>query len=136
MKNVLTFMIPTAILFIVAAEMAVFVWHSWYLYYGAILAGYVALMLLTVILNNNASIEFRYINQFVNAKSYFYWRVMACYIIIFLASTSTSFAADYSTNLVLLLVINFIVLAVALVITMYWCEKNEWRFWLNKAFFG
>ena len=72
MKKEMAFMAATAILFVAVAAVALLVWHSWYLYCGAVLIGYVALTLLTVLLKRSLHIEYYYLEQYIHDKARFY----------------------------------------------------------------
>ena len=80
MRKEMIFMAVTAILFIVAAAVALSIWHSWYLYCGAVLIGYVALTLLTVLLKRSANTGCRHWQQHIHDKSCFYNRIAICVI--------------------------------------------------------
>lgn len=132
----MAFMAATAILFVAVAAVALFVWHSWYLYCGAVLAGYVALMLLTVILKRRANIEFHYLEQFVRDKSEFYGIILDNFGFLCLCNLFIALFAPVSTNLCILLIFANVVIAVIMLIaTDIWCERGDWSTWIIKSLF-
>ena len=137
MKKEMISMAVTTILFVGCTAVALFVWHSWYLYYGVLLAGYIALMLLTVILKRNSNIEFHYSEQFIRDKTSFYSVVTVSFGITFLLNVFLVAWLQSSTEYCLLMIfLDFVITVVTLIITMYWCERSDWRTWLINGLFG
>ena len=127
----------TAILFAVAAALTLFVWHSWYLYCGAVLIGYVALVLLAVILRRSFHFENLYPGQFVSDKGRFYGIItnfygLFCLINIFVLVIFQ----DSADTRALFMVLNFVTLLIFIMVSLYSCEGSDWKFWYPKALFG
>lgn len=137
MRKVKFSMAATAILFAIAAASALFIWHSWYLYCGAVLTGYVALILQTVILRRSFHFEKLCPGQFVSEQGRFYNVVanrfgLLCLINFFVLF----FLQDSIDTRVLFMVLNLVTLMIFQMITLYFCEGNDWKFWYPKALFG
>ncbi len=134
MKKEMTFMVATAILFVAVAAVALFVWHSWYLYCGAVLTGYAALTLLTIILNRSLNIEYQYFGQYINDKGRFYGVVAGCYAAVCLINVILSIATQGSTDTrVLLAIMNLVIAWIFLIFAVYCCEGKDWYLWFIKA---
>ena len=139
MKKEMVFMAATAILFIVAAAVALSIWHSWYLYCGAVLTGFVALMLLTVILKRQINIKLRQnrtIKDGWQYKSRFYSIVLGFYEMNLLTNLFLVACTKDLLNIrVLIIFADFAMAIITLILAMYWCERKDWRIWLIKALF-
>ena len=129
-------MAATAILFVAVAAVSLYVWHSWYLYCGAVLAGYVALTLLTVLLKRSANTGCRHWQQHIHDKSCFYNRIAICYEAVGMMNALLSIAMQYSVNMrALFIVANLVVANFFLIFAVWCCEGKDWKFWLPKALF-
>ena len=134
MKKEMTFTAATAILFVAVAAVALFVWHSWYLYCGAVLTGYAALTLLTVILNRSLNVDYHYFGQYINDKSRFYGVIAGCYAVVCLLNVVLLLAAQGSMDTRLLLtLLNMVTAWSFLIFTIYCCEGKDWCLWFIKA---
>lgn len=132
----MAFMAATAILFVAVATAALFVWHSWYLYCGAVFTGYVALTLLTVLLKRSANIKCHYLQQYIRDKGVFYSHIAICYEAVGLMNAFLSVAVQASVDMRALLVVANLVVANFFLIFVAWCcEGKDWKFWLLKALF-
>lgn len=137
MKKVKVSMTSTAVFFAVVASLALFVWHSWYLYYGAVLIGYVALTLLTVILEHGFHFKRFYPDQFIRDKGRFYNVISNRYVLFCLINyLILAFFRDSTDLCVLFVVLHLMTLLGFIVIALYCCEGGDWRFWYLKALFG
>lgn len=130
-------MAATAILFAIAATFALFVWHSWYLYCGAVLTGYVALVLQTVIMRRSFHFERFYPGQFISEQGRFYNIAYNRYGLLCLLNFFALFFLQGSADTrVLFMVLNIVTLIIFQMITLYFCEGNDWKYWYPKALFG
>lgn len=137
MKKEIALMAATATLFVGASVAALLVWHSWYLYGGAVLTGYVVLSILAVILKRKTNIEFHHFEQFIHDKTVFYSSVSICYGITLLFNIFLVAGMQDSIGIrVLMICLDFITASAAFITVMYWCERRDWRIWLNKVLFG
>ena len=132
----MAFMAATAILFVAVATAALFVWHSWYLYCGAVLTGYVALTLLTVLLKRSLHIEYHYFEQYIHDKSCFYNRIAICFEALGVMNALLLFAVQASVDTRAGLMVTHLVIANFFLMFAVWCcEGKDWKFWLPKALF-
>ena len=132
----MAFMAATAILFVAVATVALFVWHSWYLYCGAVLIGYVALTLLTVILKRSLHIEYYYLEQYIRDKARFYEIIAICFEALGVINALLLVVAQTTIDArAWLMVVNLVVANFFLIFAIWCCEGKDWKFWLPKAFF-
>ncbi len=132
----MAFMAATAILFVAVATAALFVWHSWYLYCGAVLTGYVAITLLTVILKSSFNIEYYYFEQYIRDKARFYGIIAICFEALGMMNALLLFAVQASVGTRAGLMVAHLVVANFFLIFAIWCcEGKDWKFWLPKALF-
>ena len=130
------FMAATAILFVAVAAVALFVWHSWYLYCGAVLTGYVAIMLLTVILKRSLHIEHYYLEQYIRDKARFYGIIAICFEALGVMNALLLVAVQATIDTrAWLMVVNLVVANFFLLFAIWCCEGKDWKFWLPKALF-
>lgn len=130
-------MAATATLFVGISVAALLVWHSWYLYGGAVLTGYVVLTILAVILKRRTNIRFHHLEQFIDDKTVFYSIVSTCYGITLLLNIFLVAGISDSADIrVLMICFDFVIAFAALIVVIYWCERGDWRIWLYKALFG
>ena len=136
MKKEMAFMATTAILFIAVVAVALFVWHSWYIYCGAVLTGYMALTLLTVLLKHSLHIEHYYLEQYIRDKTRFYGIIAICFEAVGMMNALLLFAVQASIDTrAWLMVTNLVVANFFLIFAIWCCEGKDWKFWLPKALF-
>ena len=132
----MAFMAATAILFVAVAAVALFVWHSWYLYCGAVLIGYVALTLLIVLLKRSANTGCRHWQQHIYDKSCFYNRIAICFEALGVMNALLLVVAQTTIDArAWLMAANLIVANFFLLFAVWCCEGKDWKFWLPKALF-
>lgn len=136
MKKKMIFMAITAILFVAVAAVSLYVWHSWYLYCGAVLAGYVALTLLTVLLKRSANIGCHHLHQHIRNNGVFYNHIAICYEAVGVINALLLVAVQASIETrAWLMVANLVVANFFLMFSVWCCEGKDWKFWLPKALF-
>ncbi len=135
----MVFMGATVCLFTEAVAVSLFVWHSLYLYCGAILIGYVALMLLTVISKRKiiSEIDSHQAEDELQYKSNYYRVVTAWFSVTIVLNLILLVSSCDLINVIgTIMFANIIIMVIAFVITMYWCERSDWRIWLKTALLG
>lgn len=134
MQDEKTYFNSVAILFIIVAIVAWVVWHSWFLYHAAIIAGYVALTLLTVILKSKMIfIAEKCPEQYTKRLAKLYSIALDNYAIICLSTLFAAlFIAKHAGWGMLMIFANVGIAVIAFMFAMRWCEHKDWWRWFHK----
>ena len=137
MKEKMTSLSATAILFAAVAAVALFVWHSWYLYCGAVLTGYVALSLLTAILKHKVLTEPSSPELSMREKTRFYDIALDNFALVCLLNMFFILFAFRSAGWGFLMLFYNVATALGMFIgTLYWYERGKWRMLFVKVWWG